>query len=98
MTDKQRAFVEFARYVLELHDTWDFEYPMKLAQNGPDSDIIALDFPTIEGARRWATHFKAADFTPQDHPVLPVVCVFTSARHHGWEIQISARERADAKV
>lgn len=93
MTSKDQAFVEFAQHVMDLHRERSFPYPPVLKQNGPGSDIIALEFWSIDAAKTWAVYFNAPEFAPYDHPVLPVLCVLAAAKYHGWEIQISARER-----
>jgi hypothetical protein len=100
MTSKYQAFVEFAKTVMNLSDLHGFTYPPSLKQNGPDSDIIALDFFTLGAAMDWADLLSngSAAALPVVHPVLPVVSIVFQFKYHGWDLQISGRERVTEKV
>lgn len=93
MTGKDEAFVDFAQSVMDLHRARGYPYPPVLKQNGPDSDIIALEFHSIGDASTWANFFQAPQVNAVEHPVLPVLMIFYSASYHGWVLQISGRER-----
>jgi hypothetical protein len=98
MTSKRTAFVDFAQSVMDLHRVRGYPYPPVLKQNGPDSDIIALEFHTVSAATTWAKFFGVQAMNPYRHPVLPVRIVHYTVDYHGWHLQISGRERTKVKV
>lgn len=99
-TSKDRAFVEFAQTVMDRHRALGLPYPPVLKQNGPDSDMIVLDFFSLDAAMAWANWFSQGDAAalPMVHPVLPVVSILFQFKYHGWDLQISGRERVTEKV
>jgi hypothetical protein len=98
MTSKTQAYVEFAQTVMDLHRARGYPYPPVLKQNGPDSDIIALDFHDIGAASTWANFFQAEPVQAVAHPVLPVLTIHYAVSYHGWHLQISGRERIKEAV
>lgn len=88
------TLAEFGRLVLDQHEQRQLPYPPCLKQNGPDSNLLVLDFHRIAHADAWAAYFGAEHRQPENHPSLAVRSViYNIPGYLGWDLQISGRQR-----